>query len=313
MTQLLTSFLEFSRDEWRQFRKDTPMTLTQADLAKLHGQIEEVSLSEIEEIYLSLSRLLNLYVAATQDLYTVTSKFLGNPQAKVPYVIGIAGSVAVGKSVTSRVLRELLSRWPNHPHVEIVTTDGYLYPNDVLEQKGLMDRKGFPESYDIRKLLTFLADIKSGKRHLAVPAYSHRSYDVIPDQFKMIDQPDIVIVEGLNVLQVGMHRAGQNPRVFVSDYFDFAIYVDAETEIIKKWFLHLFKLFRNKAKKDPDAFFHQFAKIKEQAALDYASQVWKDINERNLLENISPYRMRAQLILHKREDHTVEKVLLRKL
>ena len=313
MTKMLAPFLEFNRTEWQRFRKDTPMTLTEGDLAYLHGQIEEVSLSEIETIYLSLSRLLNLYVVATQDLYTVTSKFLDHPEAKVPYIIGVAGSVAVGKSTTSRILRALLSRWPNHPHVEIVTTDGYLFPNHVLEERGLMERKGFPESYDLHRLVEFLADLKSGKKDLRVPIYSHHNYDIIADKFSIIDQPDIVIVEGLNVLQVGTHKAQQNPRVFVSDYFDFAIYVNADTDVIKDWFLSRFKLFREKAKNDKDAFFYQFTKMTVEDAMNCASDVWKNINECNLFENILPYRMRSQLILHKGVDHAVEMVYLRKL
>lgn len=306
-------YLQFSRDTWRKFRKETPLTLTENDLATLHGQIEEVSLDEIADIYLPLSRLLNLYVAATQELYQVTGKFLGHSGPKVPYIIGIAGSVAVGKSTTSRILQALLSRWQNHPHIALVTTDGFLYPNAILQQRDLMNRKGFPESYDLPKLIEFLTDLKSGKSHLHVPIYSHHEYDIVPDKYEIIDRPDIVIVEGLNVLQVSPLKLEQKPRTFVSDFFDFSIYVDAQTSIIKEWFMQRFKLFRQKAKNDPKAYFYHFANISEQEAYDFAEQVWTEINEKNLNENILPFRERANLILVKDKNHAVEKVYLRKI
>lgn len=306
-------YLKFSRKDWRKFRKETPMTLSEKDLDRLHGQLEPVSLLEIEEIYLPLSRLLNLYIAATQKLYKVTSQFLGNPAPRVPYIIGISGSVAVGKSTTSRILQALLSRWPNHPHVELVTTDGYLYPTAVLEKQNLMNRKGFPESYDLRRLVQFLSELKSGKPKLQVPLYSHRDYDISPNKYQIIDQPDIVIVEGLNVLQVGPVGADQQMRVFVSDFFDFTIYVDADVEIIKNWFMQRFMLFRKKAKNDPKAFFYRFANLSDQKAKTFADKVWSEINAANLYENILPFKQRAKLILEKGKNHLVKNVYLRKI
>lgn len=313
MKKQYSPYLKFSRLDWRKFRKETPMTLSEADLDRLHGQLEPVSLLEIEEIYLPLSRLLNLYIAATQKLYKVTSQFLGNPAPRVPYIIGVAGSVAVGKSTTSRILQALLSRWPNHPHVELVTTDGYLYPTAVLEKQNLMNRKGFPESYDLRRLIQFLSELKSGKPKLKVPLYSHRDYDIIPNKFQIIDQPDIVIVEGLNVLQVGPVKSDKQPRVFVSDFFDFTIYVDADDATVKQWFLQRFMLFRKKAKNDPKAFFYRFANLSDKEAKAFAQKVWKEINAANLYANILPFKQRAKLILEKGKDHSVKNVYLRKI
>lgn len=313
MTKTPTPYIEFSREEWGRFRRDTPMILTEADLDELHGQLETVSLSEIAEIYLPLARLLRLYIDAMQELYTVTGKFSGHPEPKVPYVIGVSGSVAVGKSTTSRVLKAILSRWPKPATVEIVTTDGYLYPNSELIRRGLLERKGFPESYDLRQLINFLRDLKSGKSALQVPIYSHHNYDNLPGQFQLVNQPDIVIVEGLNVLQLGANPLSQNPRIFVSDYLDFSIYVDALTETIREWFLQRFEFFRAKAVNDPNAFFYRFATMTDEEALTYAKHVWDHINEKNLTENILPFRLRAQCILTKTAEHVVEKVLLRKL
>lgn len=306
-------YLHFPRVAWHHFRKETPLTLTENDLAKLRGQIEAVSLTEVEEIYLPLSRLLNLYVAATQNLHQVTGKFLDNPEPRVPYIIGIAGSVAVGKSTTSRVLQALLSHWRNHPRVELITTDGFLYPNAVLESQQLMHRKGFPESFDLPRLIRFLTDLKSGKPKLQVPIYSHHNYDIVSNEFQIIDQPDIVIVEGLNVLQVRPFDLEQKNRTFVSDFFDFTVYVDAETEIIKQWFLERFWLFRAKAKQDSEAYFHRFAQLPDAEALHFAEQVWHDINQKNLYENILPFRERAKLILVKGQNHTVQDVYLKKI
>lgn len=313
MSKHTSPYLEFDRDVWKQFRQETPMTLNEKDLEKLRGQLEPVSAAEVMEIYLPLSRLLNLYVAATQQLYNVTGKFLGHAAPKVPYIIGVAGSVAVGKSTTSRILRALLSRWEDHPRVELITTDGYLFDNATLEQRDIMHRKGFPESYDLRSFIEFLSDLKSGKRHLKVPLYSHHSYDILPDQYQTVDQPDIVIVEGLNVLQVGLLKAGVQPTVFVSDFFDFTIYVDAPIPTIKEWFMERFKLFRSRAFNDPNAFFYRFAQMSEQEGMNFALQVWTEINEANLVQNILPFKERAKLILVKQEDHAVEKVFLRKI
>jgi type I pantothenate kinase len=270
-------------------------------------------LLEVEEIYLPLSRLLNLYVAATQQLYTVTTKFLGHPEPKVPYIIGVAGSVAVGKSTTSRILQTLLSRWQDHPRVALITTDGFLHSNAVLEQRGLTDRKGFPESYDLPTLVNFLADLKAGKQELQVPVYSHHDYDIVPGEFETLQQPDIVIIEGLNVLQIPRKKTLQQPQWFVADFFDFTIYVDAATDVIKQWYIDRFMLFRDKARHDPAAYFHRFAQWDEQRALHFAAEIWTDINERNLIENILPFKQRARLVLEKGQDHAIEQVLLRKI
>ena len=305
-------YLEFPREAWAAFRRDTPLTVTEAELLQLQGQNAPVSMDEVVDIYLPLSRLLNLYVAATQDLYRVTTRFLGHPEPRVPYIIGVAGSVAVGKSTTSRLLQALLSRWPNHPRVEIITTDGYLYPTAVLQKKGLLARKGFPESYNQGALLQFLIDLKAGVKTLRVPLYSHHYYDTL-DTYQTIEQPDIVIVEGLNVMQVGAPQSGKTSRLFVSDFFDFSIYVDAPTDIIAAWYLDRFALFRQRATDDPAAFFHQFSKMSDAEAQAFAKDVWVQTNQVNLLENILPFRERARLILEKSANHAVQRVKLRKI
>ncbi len=301
-------FLTFSHDEWGRLRANTPMTLTEADLDKLRGINEQVSLDEVAEIYLPLSRLLNLYVAATQSLYQVTDTFLGKPAAKVPYILGVAGSVAVGKSTTSRILQALLSRWPAHPKVDLVTTDGFLLPNAELERRGLMDRKGFPESYDLRRLLDFLAALKSGERSVAAPVYSHEAYDILPGVTSVIDAPDIVIVEGLNVLQ-----AGGGAHVFVSDFFDFSVYVDADEDAVKQWYVDRFLTLRATVFQDEAAYFHRYAGISEGEARRTATEIWDTINGVNLRENIAPTRDRAHLILEKAADHSVRRVRLRRI
>jgi len=306
-------FNSFSHDEWGRLRADTPLPLTEAELEQLRGINEKVSLDEVVEIYLPLSRLLNLYVAATQDLYKATATFLGNRTAKVPYVIGMSGSVAVGKSTTARILRTLLARWPNHPKVDLVTTDGFLYPNDVLESRGLMQRKGFPESYNLRALTQFVSDVKSGQPEVEAPVYSHLVYDIVADETQMVHQPDIMIVEGLNVLQTGETTSQPHSRVFVSDFFDFTIYVDAHTEHVRQWYIDRFLTLRNTAFQDPTSYFHRFASLSDEEAVERSSHIWREINERNLVENILPTRERASLILEKREDHTVESVRLRKI
>lgn len=308
-----TPFLEFDRVAWRKFRQDTPLTLTEEELERLRGRNEPISLTEVAEVYLPLARLLNLYVEATQELYRVTSDFLGSTAPRVPYIIGVAGSVAVGKSTTSRLLQTLLSRWPAHREVGIVTTDGFLYPNAVLEERGLMERKGFPESYDVQKLLSLLVDIKGGKTGLRVPIYSHEYYDLLPDQFEVLESPDIVIVEGLNVLQVSNPAFNDLHRVHVSDYFDFSLYVDADPATIEKWYIERFMSFRAQSVDKKDLFMHQFSKMTDQDAIDFARHIWLTINAKNLQENVEPYKNRASLILHKGGDHVVEKILLRKI
>jgi type I pantothenate kinase len=312
MKSLISPYLEFSRDTWRGFRANTPLTLTDEDLLQLKGQNEPVSMTEVEEIYLPLSRLINLYAQATQDLYKVTTRFLGHPEPKVPYIIAIAGSVAVGKSTTSRILQALLSRWSNHPKVVLVTTDGYLYPTEVLETQNLMSRKGFPESYNLTALIEFLADLKAGKRNLKVPLYSHHHYNTLTNTYQTVDQPDIVILEGLNVLQIPP-ASNKTAQWFVSDFFDFTIYVDAEISLIKQWYLDRFLLFRQLATHDPSAFFYQFSKMNLEEALAFANNIWTNINERNLLQNILPFKNRARLILEKGPDHFISKVFLRKI
>lgn len=309
----LSPYVQFTRQQWCDFRQDTPLTLTEADLDKLRGQMEVVSLKEVEEIYLPLSRLLSLYVTATQGLHQASGEFLGRPEPKVPYIIGVAGSVAVGKSTTSRVLKALLSRWPNHPRVEVITTDGFLYPNAVLEEQQLMQRKGFPESYDLQHLLTVLNELKSGKHNVNIPVYSHHAYDIVPDEFEVVDQPDIVIVEGLNILQTGIKQSIDCPRIFVSDFFDFSLFVDAETTTLEKWFVDRVLSFCEGPFKDTDAYFHYLASMNKEEVIKFSERVWREINEVNLMENILPFKNRAQLILEKAADHSVQKVFLRKL
>ena len=308
----LSPYLRFRRDEWAPLRADTPLTLDDADLESIHGLVERLSLREVEEIYLPLSRLLNLYVAAVQGLYRATSTFLGHGEDKVPFLIGLGGSVAVGKSTAARALRELLARWPHHPRVDIVTTDGFLHPTAVLEKRGLMRRKGFPESYDVRALLAFVRDLKAGQERVTSPVYSHLVYDIVPGEVTVIERPDIVIVEGLNVLQTGPAVDGQ-PRVFVSDFFDFTIYVDAEIEHVRAWYVERFLALRHTAFKDPSSYFHRYAGLSDEDAADTAGRIWAEINEPNLRQNILPTRERADLILRKGRDHAVEEVRLRKL
>lgn len=306
----LSPYVEFSRQDWAVLRADAPMTLVASDVQQIRSLHDPISLDEIEEIYLPLSRLLAMYVEATQGLYRATQKFLGIVDGKVPYIIGIAGSVAVGKSTTARVLRALLSRWPNTPKVTLVTTDGFLYPNSVLSSEGLMDRKGFPESYDTQSLLEFLANIKAGYRDVTAPVYSHLTYDVIPEETIVVDNPDILIVEGLNVLQPG--RPGSDIPV-VSDYFDFSIYLDADEVNLERWYISRFMSLRDTAFRDPKSYFRKYASLNDLEAEVVARDIWSRINLRNLRENISPTRARASLILTKGQDHLVSSVALRKL
>ncbi len=309
----LSPYVRFSRDEWARLRAATPLTLTEGDLDHLRGINERISLDEVADIYLPLSRLLNLYVAASQNLHRVSDTFLGSPAAKVPYVIAIAGSVAVGKSTTARILQALLARWPDHPQVDLVTTDGFLFPNRVLEERAIMDRKGFPESYDLRRLVRFLADVKSGRAEVSAPVYSHLTYDIVPGEEQVVRQPDIVILEGLTVLQTGDGRTAHPPRLFVSDFFDFSIYVDAVESDIEQWYLERFLTLRETAFADERSFFHHFAALSEDEATRVAREIWRTINGLNLHENILPTRERAQLILEKAPDHSVRAVRLRKL
>jgi len=301
-------------------RANTPLTLSETDLAELRGLNEALSMDEVVEVYLPLSRLLNLHVAATLELERVTDRFLGKTVRASPYIIGIAGSVAVGKSTTARVLQALLARWPDHPRVDLVTTDGFLYPNAVLSQRGLMDRKGFPESYDLRRLVGLLADLKAGAPEVSIPVYSHLTYDILPGEIQIIRQPDILILEGLNVLhgggpggQPGPSGPREDARLFVSDYFDFSLYVDAPPGLIQRWFLDRFRHLRSTAFRDPQSFFRRYAELSEEEAAEFASGVWRRINEVNLRENILPTRDRALLVLEKGPNHRVERVRLRRV
>ncbi len=307
----LQPYMIFSDADWGALRASTPLSLSEEDLQKLRGLNVTLSLDEVAKIYLPLSRLLNLYVGASQDLYRASDTFLGKLPAKVPFVIGIAGSVAVGKSTTSRVLQTVLARWPNHPQVDLVTTDGFLYPNAVLSERGLMERKGFPESYDRRRLLQFLAEVKSGQPEVMAPIYSHLTYDVLPDKETVVRQPDILIVEGLTVLQSA--SLDDERPLFVSDYFDFSIYVDAEVEYIRDWYVERFFTLRETAFRDPRSYFQRYSELSDEDAMSTATDIWVRINEKNLVENIRPTRERADLILIKEADHSVSEVRLRRL
>ena len=301
-------FITFSREEWATLRDSTPLLLTEAELVGLRGVNEQVSLAQVEQIYLPLTRLLNLYVAATQSLHKVSDIFLNKPSAKVPYVIGVAGSVAVGKSTAARILKALLAGWPEHPRVDLVTTDGFLYPNAVLAARGLMNRKGFPEGYDTRRLLAFLADVKSGRTPVTAPVYSHLTYDIVPGAVQEVSRPDIMILEGLNLLQPG--RASD---LFVSDFFDFSIYIDADEADIERWYVDRFLTLRETVFTDAHSYFHRYASLSDVEARATARQIWREINGVNLRENIAPTRDRAHLILRKNADHDVDTVWLRKI
>ena len=303
--------MSFDRERWSELRNLVPMTLSENDLKELQGINEKLTMEEAVEIYLPLSRLLNLYVAARQNRNSVLQQFLDKDEKAPPFVIGIAGSVAVGKSTTARLLKALLSRWDNHPKVELVTTDGFLYPNEILQEKGLMGKKGFPESYDIKRLVKFVSDVKACKRNVQAPVYSHLTYN-ITDEVKEVDLPDVLIIEGLNVLQSGMNYPHEPHRVFISDFLDFSLYVDADSAQIQEWYVNRFMKFREGAFAKPGSYFSHYTLLNDQEAVDKAQNIWKSINGLNLEQNILPTRERAHLIVRKGADHMVEEVLLRK-
>ena len=301
-----TPYLEFSRSRWRALRNSMPQVLNEDEVAALSGVGEAVDLAEVADVYLPLSRLIHMQVRARQELTAATEAFLGNPPAKVPFIIGIAGSVAVGKSTTARLLQVLLQRWDSHPKVDLVTTDGFLYPTDTLRERGLLHRKGFPETYDRRALMRFVTDVKSGRREVSAPVYSHITYDILPQERQVVRQPDILILEGLNVLQTG-------PTLMVSDLFDFSVYVDAHVDTIESWYIQRFLKLRHTAFREPGAHFAHYAALSDAAAYAQAREIWQSINLPNLVENILPTRVRASLVLRKGEDHLVERVRMRKL
>lgn len=302
-------FESFTRSEWSALREATPLMLSPDDIETVRGINERLDMHEVEEVYLPLSRLLNLHINATQQLSAVTDIFLSTPRAPIPYIIGIGGSVAVGKSTTARVMQTLLSHWPTHPKVDLVTTDGYLFPNAELERRGLMTRKGFPESYDTGALVELLRRMKSGDSHVTAPVYSHLLYDIVEDEEIVLERPDVLIVEGLNVLQGNNTSENQ----FVSDFFDFSIYVDAEEATIKSWYVERFLTLRESVFQNPDSYFRHYADLTEEAAIEVASGIWEAINAPNLRENIAPTRQRARCILTKGDNHRVERVQIQKI
>lgn len=304
-------YITFDAQTWAELRASTPMTLDVADIERLQGTNQDLSIDEVERTYLPLSRLLDLYVGAVQDLSRTTDIFLGTSADRVPYIIGLAGSVAVGKSTSSRIIQTLLSRWPNSPRVDLITTDGFLYPNAELERRGLMGRKGFPESYDQRALLECVSRLKSGEPEVDVPIYSHLVYDIIAGETQTIASPDVVIIEGLNVLQTG-RATPDGPSTFVSDFFDFSIYVDADPDVVRTWYVERFLTLRASAFADPRSFFTRYADLSDEQAVATATAIWDAINGPNLTENIEPTRERADLILRKGADHRLEQVRLRR-
>ncbi|MDY0881929.1 type I pantothenate kinase [Dongia soli] len=311
----LSGYLSFAREDWAELRSNTPLTLSEHDLSILRGLNERTSLSEVVDIYLPLSRLLNLQVRAARNLSGAKDAFLGRLAGSRPYVIAIAGSVAVGKSTLARILQALMARWPDHPRVALVTTDGFLHPNRLLQERGLMHRKGFPESYDLKRMVQFLADLKAGEPEVRAPVYSHHAYDILPDEWQMVSQPDVLIFEGLNVLQAGgAASSGQRPpSVIISDFFDFSLYIDAEEADIESWYVERFQLLQRTAFRKPSSYFHHYRDLSPDESVATAKRIWAEINLVNLRENILPTRERAHLILKKRADHAIGEIHLRQL
>lgn len=306
-------YVELDRGDWARLREEHPMQLDAADVERLRGLGERLDLAEVEQVYLPISRLLSFYERAMGRLHQVTSDFLDEGHERTPFVIGVAGSVAVGKSTTARILRELISRWEGQPKVDLVTTDGFLFPNAVLERRNLMPRKGFPESYDRRALLRFVSEVKAGKAEVRAPVYSHLVYDIVPDEQIVVRRPDVLIVEGLNVLQPPRSTENGAAGLAVSDFFDFSVYVDAHVGDIKRWYVDRFLELRQTAFADPESHFHRYASLTDDAAVDIAENIWDTINAPNLVDNILPTRSRATLVLLKGADHSVDRVRLRRL
>ncbi len=309
----VTPFEEISREDWARLSQQTPLPLSEEDVANLRGLGDRVDLSEVDAVYRPISRLLNIQVAAAQSLRRARESFLDQHQHRTPYIIGVAGSVAVGKSTTARLLRELMARWPDTPRVQLVTTDGFLHPNAVLEARGMMQRKGFPESYDRRALLRFVADVKAGHEHVEAPVYSHLTYDILEDERVVVEQPDVLIVEGLNVLQPARPRRDGRLGMAVSDFFDFSVYVDARMEDVQRWYVNRFLQLRQTAFSDPRSYFRRYADLTDEEAVETAIGIWRSINGPNLRENVVPTRGRADLVLRKDGQHRVHSVLLRKV
>jgi len=309
----LSPYDVYTRADWAVLRAGMPLTLSLDDVIRLRALNDPVQLEEVSDIFLPLARLLSLYVESAQSLHSSTRRFLGRAEAKKPFIIGIAGSVAVGKSTTARILRAMMARWPSSPKVDLVTTDGFLFPNAVLREEGLMEKKGFPESYDRAALLSFLTDIKAGKPNVWAPVYSHLVYDIVPDERIVVDQPDILILEGLNVLQTGKLPRDGRGIPFVSDFFDFSIFIDADEADLQRWYVERFMRLRETAFRDPQSYFRRYAEISEAEALETAVGLWTRINLANLRENIQPTRLRADLVLRKSASHAIEQVMLRKL
>lgn len=313
MNSGFSPYRRFGRDEWAALRSDTPMTLSSKDLERLQGLNDPISMDEVEMIYLPVARLLGFYIEAVDQLQAATSRFLAADGEKMPFIIGIAGSVAVGKSTTARLLQHLLDRGDDDLKVDLITTDGFLHSNDVLRERGLMERKGFPESYDVARLLEFLHDIKSGKPDVTAPVYSHLVYDIVADEVRVVDRPDVLILEGLNVLQTTSLPVDGSAIPFVSDYFDFSIFLDADERHLLRWYIERFRRLRDGAFRDPRSYFRRYAEVSEDEALTYARGLWDRINGPNLRNNIIPTRGRADLVLHKGENHQIDAVHLRKL